>query len=149
VLEVSKSGYYAWVSRPESERKKQQRVLDVLVKTAFEARHARYGSEKIRRELLAQGNPYSRSRVADSMRRKGLRSKVRQKFVVTTESKHNLKASPNPASSRWILQTRCGPAISLIYALVRDGCIWSFSSTCSPAVLSAGVSAPRWDTKRC
>ena len=95
VLEVSKSGYWTWLSRPESERKKQRRVLDVLVKAAFEASHARYGSGKIRQELLTQGNPYSRGRVADSMRRQGLRSKVRQKFVVTTDSKHNLKASPN------------------------------------------------------
>ncbi len=29
------------------------------------------------------------------MRRQGLRSKVRRKFVVTTDTKHNLKASPN------------------------------------------------------
>ena len=29
------------------------------------------------------------------MRRQGLRSKVRRKFVVTTDTKHDLKASPN------------------------------------------------------
>jgi len=33
--------------------------------------------------------------VADSMRRQGLRSKVCRKFVVTTDTKHDLKASPN------------------------------------------------------
>ena len=44
---------------------------------------------------MNQGHPYSRSRVADSMRRQGLRSIVCKKFVVTTDSKHNLKASPN------------------------------------------------------
>jgi len=95
VLEVSKSGYWAWLSRPESRQKKERRYLDVLVKAAFESRYSLYGSEKIRRELLARGNPYTRSRVADSMRRQGLRSKVRKKFVVTTDTKHNLKASPN------------------------------------------------------
>ena len=72
VLDVSKSGYYVWLSS-----------------------HGRYGSLKIARQLAAQGNPYSHSRVADSMRRQGLRSKVRRKFVVTTDTKHNLKASPN------------------------------------------------------
>ncbi|MDA0744977.1 MAG: IS3 family transposase [bacterium] len=95
VLNVSKSGYYAWISRPESDRKKERRYLDVLVKTAFETSRSRYGSRKISRALSAQGNPYSRSRVADSMRRQGLRSKVRRKFVVTTDTKHDLKASPN------------------------------------------------------
>lgn len=95
VLDVSKSGYYAWLSRPESRRKKERRYLDVLVKAAFETSKGRYGSLKITRQLAEQGHPYSRSRVADSMRRQGLKSKVRRKFVVTTDTKHNLKASPN------------------------------------------------------
>ena len=95
MLDVSTSGYYDWLSRPESQRKKERRYLDVLVKAAFQTSHGRSGSLKISRQLAAQGNPYSRSRVADSMRRQGLRSKVRRKFVVTTDTKHNLKASPN------------------------------------------------------
>jgi putative transposase len=95
VLEVSTSGYYAWLSRPESNRKKEQRYLDVLVKAAFETSHNRYGSLKISRQLAKQSHLYSRSRVADSMRRQGLRSKVRRKFVVTTNSKHSLNASKN------------------------------------------------------
>ena len=95
VLDVSTSGYYAWLSRPESRRKRERRYLDVLVKAAFEASKRRYGSLKISRQLETQGHPYSRSRVADSMRRQGLRSKVRRKFVVTTDTKHDLKASPN------------------------------------------------------
>ena len=45
--------------------------------------------------LAAQGKPYRRNRVAFSMHRQGLRSKVRRKFVVTTDTKHDLKASPN------------------------------------------------------
>ena len=81
VLTVSKSGYYAFISRPLSRQKKERRYLDVLVKAAFEASHGRYGSLKISRELAAQGNPYRRSRVADSMRRQDLRSKVCRKFV--------------------------------------------------------------------
>lgn len=95
VLDVSTSGYYAWISRPESGRQKERRYLDVLVRAAFEASHRRYGSVKISRQLAIQGHPYHRSRVADSMRRQGLRSKVRRKFVVTTDTKHDLKASPN------------------------------------------------------
>ena len=95
VLDVSKSGYYAWLSRPECARKKARRRLDVLVKAAFETSQGRYGSRKIGRVLAAQGLVYSRARVADSMRRQGLRSKVRKKFVVTTDTKHDLKASPN------------------------------------------------------
>ena len=95
LLDVSTSGYYGWFSRPESEREQERLLLDVLVKAAYEASRGRYGSLKISRALAAQGKPYRRNRVADSMRRQGLRSKVRRKFVVTTDTKHDLKASPN------------------------------------------------------
>lgn len=95
VLEVSTSGYYAWVSRPESRRKKERRHLDVLVKAAFETSKGRYGSRKIKCELAKKSHIYSRSRVADSMSRQGLRSKVCRKFVLTTDTRHDLKASPN------------------------------------------------------
>jgi transposase InsO family protein len=95
VLKVSTSGYYAYVSRPKSERKKRRHYLDVLVKAAFETSQCRYGSVKICRRLIEQGHSCSRTGVAVSMRRQGLRSKVRRKFVVTTNSKHELKASPN------------------------------------------------------
>ena len=95
LLDVSTSGYYGWFSRPESEREQERLLLDVLVKAACEASRGRYGSLKISRALAAQGKPYRRNRVAFSMRRQGLRSKVRRKFVVTTDTKHDLKASPN------------------------------------------------------
>ena len=95
VLDVSTSGYYARLSRPESRRSKERRYLDVLVRAAFEASHSRYGSPKIARQLAVQGHSCSRSHVAESMRRQGLRAKVHRKFVVTTDTKHNLKASPN------------------------------------------------------
>ena len=95
VLEVSTSGYYAWISRPESRRKKERRHLDVLVKAAFEISKGRYGSRKIERVLAKKDHTYSRSRVAESMRRQSLRSKVCRKFVVTTDTRHDLKASPN------------------------------------------------------
>ena len=95
LLKVSTSGYYAWFSRPESRRKKARRYLDIMVKAAFETSKSRYGSRKIKRQLANQGNAYSRSRIAVSMRRQGLRSKVCRKFVVTTDTKHDLKTSPN------------------------------------------------------
>ena len=70
LLDVSTSGYYGWFSRPESEREQE-------------------------RLLLARGQPWPVWEPEDRMRRQGLRSKVRRKFVVTTDTKHDLKASPN------------------------------------------------------
>ena len=47
LLDVSTSGYYGWFSRPESGREQKRRLLDVLVKAAYEASRGRYGSLKI------------------------------------------------------------------------------------------------------
>ena len=138
VLDVSTSGYYGWFSRPESGREQERLLLDVLVKAAYEASRCRYGSLKISRALAEQGKQYRRNRVADSMRRQGLRSKVRRKFVVTTDTK--------PLT--WIVPTKCGSAISRICPVDRDGCIWLYSLTYFRVAWLAGASAPRWRTKR-
>lgn len=95
VLEVSKSGYYAWLLRPESARKRDRRQLDARVRAAYAAHKGRYGSTKISRYLTGQGYPCSRMRVALSMRRQGLKAKVSRKFRVTTDSTHNLAPAPN------------------------------------------------------
>ena len=95
VLGVSKSGYYAWLCRPESNRVRERRILDVRVKAAFEASWKRSGSVKIARALALQGEPCTRGRVTDAMRRQGLRSIVGRRFVVTTQGKHNLLVAPN------------------------------------------------------
>ena len=95
VLGVSKSGYYAWRSRGESKRDLTRRLVDVRVKATFEDSHGRSGSLKIARALTAQGHATSRRRAADSMRRQGLVSKVRRKFIVTTASSHRLSPAPN------------------------------------------------------
>ena len=105
ILGVSKSGFYAWVSRPESGRVIDRRLLDVRVKACFEANHARYGSLKISRALAAQGHQYCRPRVADSMRRQGLRSKVQRKFVITTDTKHTLRVAPNLLARMFDVET--------------------------------------------
>lgn len=95
VLGVSKSGYYAWLSRPDSTRARDRRQLDARVRAAYEAHKGRYGSTKIARYLTGRGYACSRTRVALSMRRQGLRAKVARKFRVTTDSNHSLAPAPN------------------------------------------------------
>lgn len=95
VLEVSRSGFYCWQKRIESKRSLERRRLDVKVKAVFEVSKQRYGSPKITEELRKQGVQTSRNRVAASMKRQGLRSKVRRKYRVTTDSKHSYPVSAN------------------------------------------------------
>lgn len=95
VLEVSRDGFYKWLKRPESRRSIERRKFDVQVKAAFEKKRKRSGSEKLSQELNRDGVSCSRSKVARSMKRQGLRSIVKKKFVPTTDSKHSEPVAPN------------------------------------------------------
>ena len=149
ILGVSKSGFYAWVSRPESGRVIDRRLLDVRVKACFEANHARYGSLKISRALAAQGHQYCRPRVADSMRRQGLRSKVQRKFVITTDTKHTLRVAPNLLDRMFDVETPNSVWVSdITYLPCRGGCIWLSLWIYTHGGSSDGVSAQASDTKQ-
>ncbi len=63
-LGVSRSGYYAWKQRPESERDKADRALAEEVTTVRQESRGRYGSQRVHAELRARGRRVSRKRVA-------------------------------------------------------------------------------------
>jgi transposase InsO family protein len=97
VLQVSRSGYYAWRRRQNkpSPRRQRRERLDETVKKAFDARKGRSGSPRLVRDLTDAGHPHDRKTIAESMRRQGLRAKAAKKFKATTNSKHNLPVAPN------------------------------------------------------
>ena len=95
VLEVSASGYYNWVDRPESARARENRRLVTRIRCFHQASHAVYGSPRIHEDLLKSGERVGVNRVARLMRQEGIQSKVAKKFVITTESKHHLPAAPD------------------------------------------------------
>jgi putative transposase len=95
VLEVSRGGYYDWKKRPPSQRAQHRQRLDAQIKKLFGASKKRFGSPKITQELMKQGWRVSESHVARRMRQLGLRSIVRRRFRVTTDSKHRYPVAPN------------------------------------------------------
>ena len=97
VLQVSRSGFYAWRWRQHKPSPRQQRRerLDETVKKAFDARKGRSGSPRLVRDLADAGHRHDRKTVAESMRRQELRAKAAKKFKATTNSKHNLPVAPN------------------------------------------------------
>ena len=95
VLDVSRSGYYAWLRRPESKRKAEDKALTKLIEEIHEDSNGEYGSPKIHQELRRRGTRYGHNRVARLMRKDGLRAKIIRKFKATTNSKHNLPVAEN------------------------------------------------------
>jgi transposase InsO family protein len=95
VLKVSRSGYYRWLNRKPSRRKLDNQRLDAEIREIYDGSKGRYGSPKITQELRDRGRRVGKNRVAKRMRKSGLRSKIRRKYRVTTDSKHHFAVSPN------------------------------------------------------
>jgi putative transposase len=96
VLGVSPAGYYAWRSRPESQRSAANRDLVDHIRRVHRNARGRYGSPRIHVELKAQGRGASRGRIERLMRRHGIRAiMARPRRVRTTDSSHDLPIAPN------------------------------------------------------
>lgn len=96
VLGVSPAGYYAWRSRPESERSSTNRGLVDEIKQVHRDTSGRYGSPRIHAELKAQGRGVSRGRIERLMRHHGIRAiTARPRRMRTTDSGHDFPIAPN------------------------------------------------------
>lgn len=95
VLQVRRSGYYAWLARSESKRAKEDRVLAVEVAAVFAESKKTYGSPRVHGELRKQGRRVCRHRIARLMREQQLRARIRRKFVRTTRSNPGEPTAPN------------------------------------------------------
>lgn len=74
VLDVARSGFYAWGRRPLGMRAQQNQGLATQIRTCYQAARGRYGSPRIHQDLQARGIRVGRHRVARLMRLQGLRS---------------------------------------------------------------------------
>jgi putative transposase len=113
LLQVSRSGYYGWIDRPESKRSRENRILLEAIKDIHEDSKEIYGSPRITEDLPGKNLKASRNRVARLMAKNGIRSKTKRKFRVTTQSDHKLPISPNLLDQNFFV-----PAPNLI--LVSD-----------------------------
>ena len=95
VLGVSSSGYHAWLARPPSRRQIDDAVLTERIRGIHADSDETYGAPRIRAELLEQGTPIARKRVARLMRQAQLQGVSRRRgFVVTT--RRDVRQRPAP-----------------------------------------------------
>jgi len=96
VLEVSRSGYYAWKGRRPGERAARREQLLGQIREVHEENRQVYGSPRVHRDLGAKGVACSENTVAKLMRRAGIRPKARRRFVAkTTDSRHDQPVAEN------------------------------------------------------
>ena len=77
VMQVSRSGFYTWRGRPESDRAKQDKELTERITSIHSNSRSTYGAPRIHAELQEQGTRCGRKRVARLMRLAGLQGKIK------------------------------------------------------------------------
>jgi transposase InsO family protein len=107
VLEVSRSGYYAWLGRPPSARTRRKEELTAQIRAAHAEGRGNYGSPRVYEALRAGGIDVCQNTVAKLMRVGGLRAKTKRKFVPrTTDSTHERPIAANLLERRFDDQAR-------------------------------------------
>jgi putative transposase len=94
MLGVSKSGYYAWRSRPPSKRSREDYALTEKIREVHHRSRETYGSPRVHAELRALGVRCGRRRVARLMRVAGLQGCMRSRKRRTT--RRDPRAAPAP-----------------------------------------------------
>ncbi|MDX6022911.1 IS3 family transposase [Scandinavium sp. V105_16] len=93
VLQVARSGWYAWCLRRQQITPRQQfrLICDAAVRQAFTEAKQRYGAPRLADELPE----YNVKTIAASLRRQGLRAKAARKFSPVSYKEHGLPVSEN------------------------------------------------------
>lgn len=126
VLSVSRAGSYAAQQRPPSARATEDVALAAAITDLFTRCHRRYRAPRIHRALRGRGTRVGAKRVARLMRTAGLTATRRRRFVVTTNSAHDLPLADNvvardfavggPVNTVWVSDTTFIPT--------RDGWLY-------------------------
>ena len=95
LLEVSTSGYYAWLKREPSDRAISDAALLERIKAIHQKSRGTYGVPRVHAELKAEGTHVGRKRVARLMRQAGLAGVSRRKGCWTTIRGRDAQPAPD------------------------------------------------------
>ena len=94
-LEVSISGYYAWLDRPDSETEQWRQEVVAVMREIHAEMKERYGSPRMTAELQARGYECSENTVAKLMNAYEIQARTRRRSVRTTDSNHRFPVAAN------------------------------------------------------
>jgi putative transposase len=162
VLDVSSSGYYAWVKRPPSARAVTDAALIVEIRAAHAASKGTYGAPRLQIDLADAGIRVSRKRIARLMRNAGLAGVSRRKGAITTV-RDGARQAPdlvdrNFAADRpnmlWVADITYIPTWAgfLYLAVVLDACSrrivgWSMATTLHKQVVLDALEMALWQRR--
>lgn len=125
LLEVSRSGYYAWVDRPTPPKAISDAQLVLEIKAAMARGRGAYGSPRVHRELRARGMRVNKKRIERLMRENGLVARQKRRFVHTTDSRHEHPIAPNVLDRNFDVQaTNKAWVGDVTYVPTREGWLY-------------------------
>ena len=95
VLDVTTSGYYAWIKCPFSIRQQEEERLELEIRAAHKRTRQTYGPERLQRDLSDNGVVVGVHRIKRIRRKLGLRCRQKRRFKITTDSRHSLPVAEN------------------------------------------------------
>lgn len=141
VLQVSRSGYYAWRHRRPGPALIRRRKLIEQIRVVHEQSRRVYGSPRVHQALEQQGQAVCRNTVARLMRQQAIRARSKRKFVPrTTDSVHEQLIAENvldrqfnalSPNEKWVADIPISPP-------AKAGCTWRRCWTCSAGESWAG-----------
>ena len=127
-MNVSRSGYYEWLTNPGSNKVKEDKELGCKIKEIFEEGRRNYGTRPIKKALHRQNITVSRKRIARLMVEANLVCKTKRKFKVTTDSKHNKPVAPNLLDRKFkVSAANCYWVGDITYVSTEEG--WLYLAT--------------------
>jgi|TARA_B100000214_G_C23915892_1_gene603640 putative transposase len=78
-LNVSRSGFHAWLKRPPSARSTEDERLGAVMRRSFKDSDRTYGARRIWRDVLEEGLPCGLHRIERLMKENGLRARPRRR----------------------------------------------------------------------
>src|SRR2546429_7993432 len=76
-LGVSRGGFYAWLTRPRSQRSRSDEELGAKVRASFVASERTYGARRVWKDMLAEGLSCGLHRIERLMRLQALKDRPR------------------------------------------------------------------------
>lgn len=124
-FEVSRSGYYAWVSRVPGPRAQANALLAVQIHEVYQQHRQNYGSPRVTKQLRQQGHRCTRKRVERLMREHRLRGRQQKRFkVTTTNSDHDQPIAPNRLKGLAIAAPNQVWAADITYVPTAEGWLY-------------------------
>lgn len=125
VMEISASGYYKWMKSKPSAQKQRRILLVQQIKDVHMKSKRTYGSPRITQELRSNSVRVSQPLVARLMRENNIRSIVKKKFKVTTDSSHGYPVVENKLMRNFAVNRRNHVWVSdITYIETKEG--WAY-----------------------